>query len=68
MEYFLEDAENFAQAVVVGPRISEVGFLSPVKVMAVTKELKVATVLSNILRRKSKESHFDCEVANLQVL
>ena len=48
-DYFLRDTEeNFVSAVVVRPRKREVGLLVPSKVMTVTKELMVATVLLKI--------------------
>ena len=55
-----EMKENFASAFVVGPRKSEVRLVGPAKFTALTKELRVATILSaEILKIKIKYTHFE---------
>ena len=47
IDYFMkENKENFVSVLVVEPRKREVGLVVPVKFTAVTKELRVATILS----------------------
>ena len=61
IDYFMkENKENFVSALVVGPRDREVGLVVPAKFAAVTKKLRVATiVLAKKLKIKTKYTHFE---------
>ena len=57
-----EIKENVVSALVVGPRKSKVRLVGPAKFTALTKELRVATILSaEILKIKTKYIH--CELS-----
>ena len=55
-----ENKENFVSALVAWPRKYEVRLVVPAKFIAVTKELRVAIILSaEIFKVKIKYTHFE---------
>ena len=60
---------NFVSALVVGPRKREVGLVVPAKLTAVTKELRVVTVLSaEIFKIKTKYTHFELKFVESKIV
>lgn len=60
IDYFLKGTEEkVVSAVNVGPRKPKFELVFPVKSMAVTKKLKVATVLSKEILKDKNYSHFE---------
>ena len=61
--------EKFVSALVVGPRKCEVGLVVPTKFTAVTKELRVAAILSaEILKIKTNYNHFELSFAESKIV
>ena len=64
-----ENKENFPSALVVRPRKHKVGLALPVKFTAVTKELRIATILSaEIWKMKTKYTHFELRFAESKIV
>ena len=68
IDYFIkENKENFVLTLVLGPKKREVGLVVPTKLTA-TKELRVATIPSpEILKIKTKYTHFKLSFAELKI-
>ena len=64
-----ENKENFISALVVGPINAKVGPVVPAKFTAITKELRVVTILSaEILKIKTKCTHFELSFAESEMV
>ena len=63
-----KNKENFVAALVVGPRKRDVGLVAPTKFTAVTKGLRIATILSAEIKLKKKNTHFELRIAEFKIV
>ena len=63
IDYFLKDSSENLDAIVIGKRKREVGLVVLATYIAITKDLRVATILkkAELEKRKTKYSHFEME-------
>lgn len=65
----IENKENFVSALIAEPRKRDAGHVLSSIFTAVTKELRVATILSaENLKRKAKYAHFEFNFAESKIV